>query len=160
MPDPTVIDEHTLLVGVVRASRAQVERFTAGRPIALVSDIIYDEALTRGIDPAFAVAESILETGWGRSPLAQRHHNWFGFEAYYEDPGRFRRFPDDRTGIQVPLEYMRAQYFAPGGTWYREGAGKTLSGWAQKWIDGPPAHWGAAVRQLMLLMGTLVQITP
>lgn len=158
MPENAPIDERVIVVGTVRASQQQAERFTAGRPISIVTDIIYEEAMARSIDPAFALAESILETGWGSSPLAQRHHNWYGFQAYYDDPGRFRRFPDDRTGIQVPLEYMRTAYFTPGGTWYRNGEGLTLAGWAEKWVDGPPAHWGAAVRQLILLMAALIKI--
>ena len=158
MSDPLAIHEQALLRGLVRASPGQVRQFTYGRPIALVADLIYEEALSRSIDPAFAVAESILESGWGRSPLAQRHHNWYGFDARYEDPGRFRSFPSDQVGIATALDYMSRVCFEPGGVHYRHGLGCTLSGWAEIWVNGPPVHWGAAVRQLIVLIGALMKV--
>ncbi len=53
------------IVGCARITRDQALAFSAGRPIAQVAGQIFDCASSMNIDPAFALAEAIKETGWG-----------------------------------------------------------------------------------------------
>jgi hypothetical protein len=152
------VDGSSLLVGIVRVSVAQAQQYTVGKPIAAVTPLIYSQARARSIDPAFALAESILETGWGRSTFARQRHNWYAYEAYYQDPDHARRFSSDEEGVAVALDAMLHQYFTPGGAHYGNGEGRTLSAWARSWVDGPPQHWRAAVHELCLLMTAMMAV--
>ena len=146
------LDMDCPLTGIRRITRGQALAYTAQRPIAQVAGIIYDTAVQLSIDPAFALAEAILETGWGTSAFARNRHNWYAYQAYYQNPDQARHFLSDEEGIQVPLQDMAANYFSPTGQYWGGGAGATLAGWARQWVDGPPAHWGNACKELLLLM--------
>ncbi len=126
------LGEGSIICGVQRINREQALTYTTGHPICAVSGIIHDTALALDIDPAFALAEAILESGWGRSNFAQNRHNWYGYEAYFQRPDAARTFASDEEGIRVALEAMASQYFSPGGAYYAGGAGKTLGGWAKE----------------------------
>lgn len=154
------LDMDAPIVGVRRITRAQAILWTQNRPIGRVAGMIYDEAVSRRIDPAFALAEAILETGWGTSVFARNRHNWFAYQAYYEDPNQARTFAQDLDGIRIPLEDMSANYFSPGGRYWAGGNGATLSGWAKEWVDGPPAHWQGACRQILALMRAAMRTLP
>jgi hypothetical protein len=147
-----LLDPQCVLVGCARITRAQALAFTANHPIGRVAGMIYDVASALHIDPAFALAEAILETGWGTSAFAQRRHNWYGYQAYYGQADDARAFATDEEGIRIPLQDMAHNYFTPGGPYYAEGAGTTLTGWAEAWVDGPPAHWESACRDILALM--------
>jgi len=41
----------------------------------------------QGLPPSVTLAQAILESGWGRSRLARRHHNLFGIKAGRAQPG-------------------------------------------------------------------------
>ena len=144
------------LVGIRRITRGQALAYTAPRPIGRVAGTIYDTAVQLSIDPAFTLAEAILETGWGTSAFARNRHNWYAYQAYYNDPDKARHFASDAEGIQIPLRDMAANYFSPTGPYW--GGGATLAGWARQWVDGPPAHWGGACTQLLLLMGAAIRV--
>lgn len=152
-----VLDMDCPIVGCQRMTRAQALAFTASHPIGQVAGLIYDRAASLGIDPAFALAEAILETGWGTSGFAQNRHNWFAYTAYFETPDAASTFASDGEGIRIPLQDMKQQYFTPGGTYYADGAGTTLAGWAKEWVDGGSAHWQSACRQILSLMHAAIQ---
>lgn len=150
--DQETINLQSLIVGTPRISREQASAFTQNRPIHAVAGLIYDTAVSFNIEPAFALAEAILETGWGRSNFAQNRHNWYGYQAYFENPGAARWFETDAEGIRVALQDVAEQYISPGGAYYQNGAGRTLGGWASQWIDGNPQHWHSACQELVWLM--------
>ena len=145
------------LTGVARITRSQALTYTGARPIGRVAGIVYDTAVTLSIDPAFALAEAILETGWGTSAFARKRHNWYAYQAYYQDPDRARHFASDEDGIRIPLQDMAVNYFAPNGQYWAGGSGATLAGWASQWVDGTPAHWQTACKQILLLMQAAIQ---
>lgn len=151
------LDFSCTLVGPPRITRNQALAFTATRAIGKVAGSIYDTAQSLGIDPAFALAEAILETGWGTSSFAVNRHNWYGYEAYYENANQARTFGSDDEGIRLPLEDMHRNYFTPGGSYYQNAAGRTLQGWASQWINGGPAHWQDACRQILWLMQAAIR---
>jgi len=75
-------------------------------------------ARVRGIPPSIILAQAILESGWGRSRLAQSHHNLFGVKAtsgqsmvrlptlehgpkgVHITRAKFRTFSDDEASIK------------------------------------------------------------
>ncbi len=140
------------LSGISRATLGQALSYTHGRPIERVVPIIHTIAEELGIDPAFALAEAILESGWGTSDFARSRHNWYGYQAYYQDSSQAKRFASDEEGIRAALEAMARNYFSPGGTYYAGGAGATLEGWARHWIDGGAENWQRGVRTLLRII--------
>ncbi len=154
------IDGDAPLTGRCRVSLGQAMVYTRGRPIEAVVPIVYEAALELEIDPSFAIAEAILETGWGTSTLARTRHNWYGYQANYEDPSRARNFTSDEQGVRTALETMATQYFSPGGRHYRDGRGATLDGWAELWVDGGQANWHAAARHIAQIMAQMMALPP
>ncbi|NMP21313.1 glucosaminidase domain-containing protein [Sulfobacillus harzensis] len=150
------LDGQSRITGVRRITRGQALAFTSTRPIGAVAGTIFDQAVALNIDPAFALAEAILETGWGTSGFARNRHNWYGYQAYFQDPNQAHTFESDEDGIRIPLEDMATHYFSPGGTYYAQGRGCTLAGWAAHWIDGYPAHWQRAMGEILSLMRSAI----
>ena len=148
------------IVGCSRITRTQALAFTARHPIGSVAGTIFDVVTSLEIDPAFALAEAILETGWGTSRLARNRHNWYGYQAYYGHPDAAHAFTSDEDGIRIPLQDMATNYFSPAGTYYADGGGTTLAGWAKEWVDGNPQDWQSACRAILSLMQSAMQCAP
>ena len=148
-----------VIVGCSRITRQQALTFTASHPIGRVAGVIFDVAASLFIDPAFALAEAVLETGWGTSRLARNRCNWYGYQAYYQNPDAAHTFASDEDGIRIPLKDMATNYFSPGGTYYADGRGTTLAGWAQAWVDGNSQHWESACREILALMQSAMRCT-
>lgn len=157
MTQPLSSEGDVPLTNVCRVSLEEALAYTRGRPIGRVVPIIYQTATDLGIDPAFAIAEAILETGWGTSKLAQNRHNWYGYQAYFEEPSKARSFASDEEGIRAALQEMAHHYFSPSGRYYADGDGATLLGWAAKWVGGNAENWQNAVRHIGQLMRSMIE---
>ena len=80
--------------------------------------------------PSVTLAQAILETGWGRSSLARRHHNWFGIKGkgrvlptleYTGIPttASFRTWDSPEEGVRAYAELLRRdrRYAAAWTVW-------------------------------------------
>lgn len=80
---------------------------------------IAPEALQSAIDhcvpPSVTVGQAILESGWGRSALARRHHNLFGVKA----------------GGSAPAVELPTMEHAPDGTRDERARFRTYADWAE-----------------------------
>lgn len=130
------LDTDAPLTGMRRLTRGQALDYTAARPIGQVAGLIHDAAVSMDIDPAFALAEAILEMGWGTSPFARDRHNWYAYQAYCRDPNHARHFASDADGIRIPLLDMVTNDFRRSGT-YRAG------GRGHGWRAGQSTGWMA-----------------
>jgi hypothetical protein len=119
---PAPNGEHTL-IGAPSISAATIDRVLAeyGSPAAGTGQIWVDLGLQYGLDPAYALAFFIHESGAGTAPGWAGHkseggttHNigniiCAGYATCY---GRFRDYPDWRTGIEdwyrlIAVEYVQ-----------------------------------------------------
>ncbi|MFT4624944.1 MAG: flagellum-specific peptidoglycan hydrolase FlgJ [Myxococcota bacterium] len=93
-------------------------------PLAIAS------GLSRCVPPSVTLAQAILESGWGRSTLARRHHNWFGIKGAgvvletiegVGEPARasFRRWESPVDGVTAHARILSAdrRYSHAWATW-------------------------------------------
>lgn len=87
----------------------------------------------RVCNPRVLVAQAILESGWGQSELAKKHHNYFGIKAGSQwrkkvaeyktrevidgnetiETANFRAYESDEEGLADYLDFIEnSEYFA------------------------------------------------
>ncbi len=81
------------------------------------------------VPPSVTIAQAVLESGWGRSNLAKRHHNWFGIKgrgpdlptAEADGPTRaqFQSWPSPEEGVAMHARILTndARYAAAKAAW-------------------------------------------
>ncbi|NOZ92969.1 N-acetylmuramoyl-L-alanine amidase [bacterium 3DAC] len=71
------------------------------------------------INALFLASLAILESGWGRSKLAQKKNNIYGFMAYDRSPyASAKAFPSKAHCIIHVAQYLDREYLTPGGKFY------------------------------------------
>lgn len=156
---PLQVSPTSLITVVTRATLDQLLGFTTGHPINNVVKDIWSISVTYGIDATFALAEAILETGWGTSYDAKVRHNWYGYEAYFASPSQAKVFANDALGIRTALTDIKQQYCTEGGTYYDAGQGATIAGWAKHWVNGGNSYL-SAVSTIVTLMNGMIRHKP
>lgn len=132
-----VLTPQSPIYKVDRADLPTIQRATSKYPINNVVPFIYSQSVKLGIDPVFAVAEAILETGWGSSNAAQVLHNWYGYMEFVSGVRSLKKFSSDTEGIDTAITDIYNNYCSPSGQFFDNGSGRTLYGWAFHWISGP-----------------------
>ena len=100
-------------------------------------------ALASGVEscvpPSVTLSQAILETGWGRSTLATRYHNWFGIK----DPGSKAEgvWLNTVEGVGVPARARFRRWSGPAGSIRAHAAiltrdARYAHAW-EAWPDGP-----------------------
>lgn len=99
-----------------------------------------------GVDATYLVAHSILESGWGKSEIAQTDNNLFGYGAYDSNPGYFAgKFPSDEYAIRFEAWEVRNNYLNPGSSHYYQWP--TLLGMNHDYATS--TTWASSIGQLM-----------
>lgn len=70
--------------------------------INLIGDAAKKYYATYRILPSLTIAQAILESGWGRSILAWKYHNYFGMKAG-------KSYSDANVKMQTKEEYVKGQ---------------------------------------------------
>ncbi len=66
--------------------------------IKTYSSIAVEEMHRSGIPASITLAQGLLESGYGQSPLAVKGNNHFGIKCHSDWKGRHMKFDDDRKG--------------------------------------------------------------
>ena len=73
-----------------------------------------------GINPIFALALSVHESGWGRSNIARGKKNLWGWNAKDNCPARCAiEFSSYRDGFNTVFSRIKKNYLTEGGPYYR-----------------------------------------
>ena len=73
-----------------------------------------------GINPIFALALSIHESGWGRSSISRGKKNLWGWNAKDSCPGRCAiKFTSYRDGFNTVFARIKRNYLSDDGRYYR-----------------------------------------
>jgi hypothetical protein len=114
----------------------------AGIPLPHLGVALMAAERAYGVNARYLLAHMILETGWGKSYLAQAKRNLFGFNAYDRDPIRFATtFPDYATGIDYVARFIAQQYLSPTGIWWA--GAPTLRAMNVHYASG--LHWAESI---------------
>ena len=118
--------------------------------IKIVSEVI---AVGRqmNINPLYILAHAILESGWGKSEIATKKNNLFGYGAYDENPmDNAFTFPTKKNCLWYVMGKVAHRYLTPTGSneqgkfW---GGSPTLAGMNKFYASD--LHWGEKIAKLM-----------
>ncbi len=117
---------------------------------ALINDAqsYLDAQNTYGVNAAYLVAHSVLETGWGASNLSVFKHNLYGYSAYDVCPftcGYY--FPTDVASMNLVAYDVKQNYLTPGGSYYLSEYGPNLIGMNVYYATG--SSWYSSIASLM-----------
>lgn len=99
-----------------------------------------------GVDATYLLGHSILESGWGKSQIAQTDNNLFGYGAYDSNPGYFAgKFPSDEYAIRFEAWEVRNNYLNPGSSHFYQWP--TLLGMNHDYATS--TTWANSIGQLM-----------
>lgn len=93
---------------------------TATSGLALQGDLIpledafLEAESTYGVDASFLAAVAALESGWGKSELARKKNNLFGWRG----ADGYMAFDSPEDCIDHVAEYLAEEYLDPDGLYY------------------------------------------
>lgn len=99
---------------------------------------------TYGVNAQYLVAHAAWESGWGKSSLAQKNNNLFGFGAYdylNGDVSKMTKFASKEECIMFVAEYIYREYLSEDGTYYN---GNNLQGVNVRWAGDTSWYRGIA----------------
>lgn len=79
------------------------------------------------LDPVYAMAHAILESGWGNSDIARDKNNLYGWMAYDSDPDNAKSFSSMEACTDYVMGKIIETYLTPGAEYYTS-YGPTLAG--------------------------------
>ncbi len=99
-----------------------------------------------GTNATYLLAHSIIESGWGESPISLNKNNIFGYGAYDSNPGDDAGiFPTDDYAIHYISWFVRNAYLTSGSSLYYQSP--TLDGMNEYYATDP--DWSAAIAGIM-----------
>lgn len=110
-----------------------------------------------GLDPRYILAHSGIETGWGTSSQAKNKNNYFGIEAYNDDPSKAKSF--DGNGFLAGAQWIKDKFYTPGQKTLaemligKEGHSYATYDEANFGRSGPNYHWANQIAGQMESMG-------
>ncbi|MDA8212150.1 MAG: glucosaminidase domain-containing protein [Clostridia bacterium] len=120
-------------------SARTIDKFLAGTPLAGLGKAFILAEQQWAVSARYLTAHAVLESGWGRSKIAQDKHNLYGFQAYDSSPyASARAFPSFEECIKYVAQYVARNYLNPDGKYCN---GPSLRGMNkryatdQKWAD-------------------------
>jgi mannosyl-glycoprotein endo-beta-N-acetylglucosaminidase len=131
----------------VNINAATIDSFLAAHPSPLTGlGFSFMNAQTiYGVDANYLVSQAILESGWGKSSIAQVKNNLFGYGAYDANPGNDAgTFPSDDYAIRFQAWMLRQSYLAPGSRLY---VTPTLTGLGVHYATDP--HYASSIGSIM-----------
>ena len=107
---------------------------------------IFKEAEERyQINALYLIAQSALESSWGRSQIAKYKNNFFGIGAYDTTPyDSAKSFDDVDKGILAAAKWIRENYIDNGRTYL----GNKSSGMNVLYASDP--YWGEKIASIMM----------
>ena len=109
-----------------------------------------------GINAYWGLAQSIEETGWGTSAIAQDKNNLFGITAYDANPyGDASSYNSPADCVEYWGDFLKKNYLTPGGAYY---VSTTPAGVARHWASDP--NYAAQVTAIMNLLASRVDVSP
>ena len=104
----------------------------------------YEAEQAYGVNSVFLLSIAILESGWGKSTLAQTKNNLFGYQAYDNDPNKAMYFSSKAEAIHTVGSHLAKNYLRSDGKYYN---GATPAGVNVMYCSG--GEWASKVVSIM-----------
>lgn len=104
----------------------------------------YEAEQAYGVNSVFLLSIAILESGWGKSTLAQTKNNLFGYQAYDNDPNKAMYFSSKAEAIHTVGSHLAKNYLRSDGKYYN---GATPAGVNVMYCSG--GEWASKVTSIM-----------
>lgn len=109
--------------------------------LAPLEDAFLAAESTYGVDASFLAAVAALESGWGKSELARKKNNLFGWRG----ADGYMAFDSPEDCIDHVAEYLAEEYLDPDGLYYN---GLSVENVAENYCGGN-ADWVKMVEEIM-----------
>jgi beta-N-acetylglucosaminidase len=96
----------------------------SGTKLEGLEEAYLEAEYTYGVNALFLISLSALESGWGKSRMATRKNNLFGFQAYDSATHKAKRFVSKRECILYVAKYLKENYLNEEGKYH---SGNTIS---------------------------------
>lgn len=110
-------------------------------------------------NPVALFAHAIHESGWGKSAIAHKKNNIFGFGAYDASPMKSAKtFDTPADSVLEVAKYVRKNYLEPDGKYYNKKYGPCLKGMGVCYASDP--MWARKIARTMQSFIEYIQSNP
>lgn len=122
------------IVSASGLSAEEIDKLVSGKGVLNGTGAAFAAAEKKhGVNAYFGIAQAILESGNGSSPIAHDKHNIFGITAYDDNPyGNATKFDSVADCIDYWGNFIKKHYLTPGGAYY---VSPTPSGVGRHWAS-------------------------
>ncbi len=145
VPQPTTFSQGTVIWSqmsgyslTVEQVRAYLKQNTAGTKLENQGDTFYNLGLRYDIDPAFAVAVAMHESGYGTSDKARNQNNFFGLTLPGGETAGFRTYSTPEEGIEDFYSRIKNNYIPDGLDTPEEIASRYVATGRDAWVNNVP----------------------
>jgi hypothetical protein len=116
-----------------------------GSPLVGLGDVFLDVQEQYGINAIYQAAHAAHESAWGRSWLARRKNNLFGWSAFDRCPGTCAdSFASDEACVRQVMGFIDEKYISKNGRYY---VAATLNGMNVNYATDP--RWAEKIAAIM-----------
>jgi putative cell wall-binding protein len=122
-----------------------IKEQNSSTPLKDISGAFIEAQNTWGVNAIYLVAHAALESGWGKSAIAQDKNNLFGFRAYDDNPYQHAaEFECMEDCILYVSGYIKKQYLVDGGKYFH---GSDLAGMNVRYASDP--MWAVKIARII-----------
>ena len=95
---------------------AYIAKKSPDSPFVSHAQTFIDAGKKTGLDPRYLLSHAAIETGWGKSKLAREKNNYFGIQAYNDDPiNSAKTFGSGlNAGIEQGAQWIKSNFYNRG----------------------------------------------
>lgn len=122
-----------------------IEAVSPGSPLVGLGDVFLDVQAQYGINAIYQAAHAAHESAWGRSRIARRKNNLFGWSAFDRCPGSCAdSFASYEACVRQVMSFIDEKYISKDGPYY---VAATLNGMNVHYATDP--RWGEKIAAIM-----------
>ncbi|SFJ39291.1 N-acetylglucosaminidase, partial [Bacillus sp. 71mf] len=124
-------------------------KYSADSPLIGTGEYFVNAAQKYNLNAGYLLSHAILESGWGKSRIAQDKKNLFGFSAVDSDPyNGATAFQTWEEGINFCASYIDQNYLNPNG-WTYNGGNLGDKSQGMNVMYASDENWGQQIASLM-----------
>lgn len=124
---------------------AFIQANDSNSPLLPLVPVYFQAQQTYGVNAAYLLAHSVIESAWGTSQIAHDKNNLFGYSAFDSNPyASASTFPSMAYAILYEAWYVRQNYLSASGQYFN---GPNLDGMNVDYATDP--NWAESISAVM-----------